>query len=150
MIEVKLDSAKLGKIIILINYGKTLKNCHTISRGRRELRVRVRSRRLRGSRQLEQQAACSMQQAAVIKSCNKKLLGVHSGSPRLLLVLMACNFSLAPDSRVRGQVRLLQLLLLGLAWLLTANGKWCGKDEAAGEVAVGLGLGTWWNRAHLN
>lgn len=24
MIEVKLDSAKLGKIIILINYGKTL------------------------------------------------------------------------------------------------------------------------------
>lgn len=112
MIEVKLDSAKLGKIIILINYGKTLKNCHTISRGRRELRVRVRFRRLRGSRQLEQQAACGMQQAAVIKSCNKKLLGVHSGSPRLLLVLMACNFSLAPDSRVRGQVR----LLLGLAF----------------------------------
>lgn len=105
MIEVKLDSAKLGKIIILINYGKTLKNCHTISRDRRELRVRVRSRGLRGSRQLEQQAA-------VIKSCNKKLLGVHSGSPRLLLVLMACNFSLAPDSRVRGQVR----LLLGLAF----------------------------------
>lgn len=102
------------------------------------MRVRVRSRRLRGSRQLEQQAACGMQQAAVIKSCNKKLLGVHSGSPRLLLVLMACNFSLAPDSRVRGQVRLLLLLLLhGLAWLLTANGKWCGKDEAAGEVAGG-------------
>lgn len=46
--------------------------------------------------QVEQHAACGMQQAAVIKSCNKKLLGVHSGSPRLLLVLMACNFSLAP------------------------------------------------------
>lgn len=63
MIEVKLDSVKLGKIIILINYGKTLKNCHTISRGRRELRVRVRSLRLRGSRQLEQQAACGMRQS---------------------------------------------------------------------------------------
>lgn len=64
MIEVKLDSAKLGKIIILINYGKALKNCHAISRGRRELRVRVRSRRLRGSRQQAARAAGGMRHAA--------------------------------------------------------------------------------------
>lgn len=119
---------------------KHWKNCHT-KQGQGQEGTESESALSTITWQQAARAAGGMQQAAVIKSCNKKLLGVHSGSPRLLLVLMACNFSLAPDSRVRGQVRRLLLLLLGLAWLLTANGKCCGKDEAAGEGRWQLGWG---------